>query len=97
MFSRIMRMLMRRTPEFVIIFMFQTAMYFMLPWLFYVNAICVTILCILYIPLIIFVVPTLPTWYRSKIGDIPKLNVVQLVLCAIYAASAWAPMLWEFG
>lgn len=95
MFERIMRMLTKRSPEFVIIFLFQSAMYFMLQVLFYVNAICVTALCILYIPLITFVVPTLPAWYRSKIGDTPPLSIPQLVLCVAYAASAWSPVLWE--
>lgn len=95
MFERVMKVLMKRSPEFVIIFLFQSTMYFMVPVLFYANAICVTALCVLYIPLITFVVPTLPSWYKSKMGDIQPLSIPQLVLCAVYAASAWSPMLWE--
>lgn len=97
MFQRIMRMLSKRSMEFVIIFFFQTAVFFAWKPLFVFNAACVTILCVLYIPLVTFIVPTLPMWYKNKIGNLPKLDVLQFVLCASYAASAWAPILWEIG
>ena len=51
----------------------------------------------LFLTLVTFVVPTLPMWYRKRIGDIPKFNAVQAVLCICYCASAWAPALWKVG
>lgn len=97
MLSKIMRMLAKRSPEFVIIFMFQTAIYFIWEAWFIFNAACISILCFLYVPLVMFVVPTLPRWYRSKIGDLPSFDAVQAVLCCFYAASAWLPILWKVG
>lgn len=97
MLNKIIRMLQSRCYEFVLLFMFNSVCIFIHTTWFLVNAICVTILCILYIPLVTFVVPTLPMWYRKRIGDIPKFNAVQAVLCICYCASAWAPALWKVG
>lgn len=95
MLQRIMRMLSRRSIEFVLLFMFQSAIIFINQTWWMINAVLITILCILYIPLVTFVVPTLPKWYLAKIGDIPKFDWLQLVLCICYSGSAWLPILWR--
>lgn len=97
MLNKIMRMLQSRCYEFVLLFMFNSVCIFIHTTWFLVNAICIAILCVLYIPLVTFVVPTLPMWYRKRIGDIPKFNAVQAVLCICYCVSAWAPALWKVG
>ncbi len=93
MLSRIMYAMSKHCQEFIFIFIFQTVVLFLAPLLFNINAVCVTILCILYGPLVSWVIPVLPKWATNRVKDLPKFNLIQLCLCGAYTAFAWMPLL----
>ncbi len=89
-----MKFLYKRIPEFLVLFMFMSALVLWNHTVYFVIAGIVTGILILYLVIAATILPTLkktqPKFFKGS-GSFTK---VQIVLCAFYLGTTWLPLLW---